>query len=125
MTNRIKIIILSTFLLFILYGCPNSCKPEIIDNGSIAQQYKNCIPYQDGQIYKLKHSGGLVINFTTSRKQSFELTELDFPCSEQYKYEKVEVYLKPDYPISDIYLHLSNYSNNGIVFSIRIFKWIS
>lgn len=106
----------SLFILFvfILYGCP-PCDREVIENGPLPQSALECVPYQDGENYKLKYSDELIISFTAERRTEENWQESRGQwCGPETHYESNTTVLKADYPLFDIGFTMNNYDTNAI-----------
>lgn len=112
------LLILSAVIIF--YACPD-CENEVIDWGSIPDSIKTLIPYQDGEIYSLKYSDSLMINFEVER-----WSEEDWAygrgswCPTDIRFEKEIVRLEPDYPLYDIEISLSNIDSSHYSYIINL-----
>jgi hypothetical protein len=102
--KKLLIIIMSSVLL---YGCP-PCDPIIIDLGPLPASALAFVPYLEGQTYRLKHSGGLVISYTASRETRQEMPDYGRSCDHVYKYEVNSTKLTPDYPVYTFMFEISN-----------------
>ena len=86
------------FFIFIIYACP-PCDREIIENGPLPQSALDCVPYQDGEIYKLKYSEDLIISFTAERRTEENRQESRGQwCGPETHYEENRIVLEADYP---------------------------
>ena len=100
--------------IFIIYACP-PCDREIIENGPLPQSALDCVPYQDGEIYKLKYSEDLIINFTAERRTEENWQESRGQwCGPETHYEENNTVLKADYPLFDIGFEMNNYDTTRI-----------
>jgi len=110
-------------ILILLFGC-NPCDDSItIDNGKIPEKVLKYVPYQNGQIYKFKHSAGLIIEFTTIRQSRDEYSWCEECCKYNYKYEVNSTTLTPDYPIFDFGFEISNLDTTYYSFIARVGKY--
>jgi hypothetical protein len=103
------------FILFaaiLFYACPN-CENEVVDWGPIPDSVKAFIPYQDGEIYSLKYSDSLIINFEAER---WSVEDWAYGrgswCPTDIRFEKEMVRLKPDYPLYDIEISIANFDSS-------------
>ncbi|MEA3451372.1 MAG: hypothetical protein U9Q83_05655 [Bacteroidota bacterium] len=112
------------FFIVLISGCSqcNLTNQIIIENGKLPDSALLYIPYQDGEIYKFKHSNGLVVNFSTYRKTTDEITGCVEYCKYETHYQKNSTNLYPDYPIFDINLEINNLDTNYIFCSAFIAK---
>jgi len=94
-------------MILLLNGCI-PCDTVIIENGPLPDSALRFVPYQNGKIYKFRHSKGLVINFDTYRETREEWTHCAECCSYEYHYEVNSTRLTPNYPIFDFYFEISN-----------------
>jgi len=115
MRNTILIILVT----FFFFGC---CPGDsvTIDNGHLPEKAFGFIPYQDGRIYKFKHSGGLIINYTTRRETREEWNHCEECCKYVYKYEVDATTLTPDYPVFDFGFEISNMDTTYFIFTARV-----
>jgi len=101
----------AVFLMFLLYGCRPCDEPVIIDYGKIPDSVLQWIPYQNGQVYRFRHSAGKVINFTADRQSRQELMDCgnhERCCDYLYKYEVNTTVLIPDYPVFKFEISMAN-----------------
>lgn len=102
-----------TLILLILSQLLVNCKcddPILIDLGPIPGRILSQVPYENGQTYRFKHSGGLVIDFLTSRVSHEEYLWCSRCCDKfSYKYQVNETTLHPDYPVFDFHIQLSGF----------------
>lgn len=110
-------------ILFVLQACPIvPCNSETIILDPIPDSVLNMIVYKAEGHYALVHSEGTVINFSCTRTLKKELDCFECGrCSDCVEYEKLNIELNPDYPISDIqiwtYAHEMGVSDIGFSFS--------
>jgi hypothetical protein len=111
--RQILYFVIPILLAITLTSCPSEkCVED--DFGLLDESLCLKIPYQDGEIYYFKHSGGKIIPFTATRQVKSKTVEEyhKFSCY-RYTYETDETVLEPDYPIPTISLSVS--SNYHIV----------
>jgi len=104
MKNRPFLII----LIILLSACWPCAPPVLIDNGKIPDSILAYVPYQHGQTYKFRHSGGLVIKFAASRQSAEQWLRCEWCCEYEYKFEVNTTTLTPDYPVFSFGFDLSN-----------------
>jgi hypothetical protein len=110
-----------TAAMLILFSSCFRCKPPLlIDNGRIPDSILSCVPYQQGQTLKFRHSGGLVIGFSSTRQSRDEWLRCDWCCDYEYKFEVNTTTLTPDYPIFSLGFDLSNPDSKGFDFGARV-----
>lgn len=98
---------ISILLAFLLYGCP-PCDPVVLDNGPLPDSILALVPYSNGNIYRLRHSNGQLINYTSQRFSNKEIMECHPCCDYTFSYETNITRLTPDYPVFNISITLSN-----------------
>ncbi len=97
------------FILLAAFPTCNHCEPETFDAGRLSEKALQLVPYQDGNIVEMKHSGGQTINFTVSRATSpVEWTDCH-SCCYTFLGEEDLTLLKPDYPLFEISISIVNY----------------
>lgn len=99
--------ILLLLLPVLLTGCW-PCETTLIDNGPLPDSVLKYIPYENGSVYKFKHSNGLVVGYETARETTGERSYCVECCKYEYKYESNHTELKPDYPIFNIQFDIDN-----------------
>jgi len=107
-------------VLFVLSACRPCEPPLIIDNGRIPDSILNDVPYQDGHSYKFRHSGGLVIEFASTRQSREEWLRCERCCKYEYKYEVNSTTLIPDYPVFNFGLDISNPDSANFQLTARV-----
>ncbi len=105
--------------LFILYACPLPCEPQRISVLPIPDSVSMLIPYKNGDTVNFQHSGGLVVPFVCQRDSSAEYACSDW-CSPGQEYRLDETLLIPDYPISSVFVQLTKYDEQNLLFSISV-----
>ena len=101
--------ILLLILAIILNSCwPCKVDPIIVENGSLTDSILNRVPYQQGEVCKLQHINGVIINFETLRETYDEFTSCDHCCDFEYHYQVNKTALIADYPLFDIEFLLDN-----------------
>lgn len=117
--KRIGFLLIAFVTVILFSGCPSK-EPEYIDLGTIPEHYLATVPYQDGEVFYLQHeSDRVVIPFKVTRRrvqgQGNDAWGFD-DYMEKYKpsptvffnYEIDITTCKPDYPLFDIDIRLSN-----------------
>ncbi|NLU39560.1 MAG: hypothetical protein GXX78_11825 [Bacteroidales bacterium] len=112
-------LLLSISALFILYACPLPCEPQRISVLPIPDSVSMLIPYKNGDTVNFQHSGGLVVPFVCQRDSSAEYAYSDW-CSPGQEYRLDETLLIPDYPISSVFVQLTKYDEQNLLFSISV-----
>lgn len=110
-------------LLLITATACHPCDPPIfIDNGKIPDSILIMVPYQNGQIYKFRHSGGLTIRFAATRQSTEEWLrcESERCCQFEYKYEENTTTLNPDYPVFSFGFDQENMNPETFGFFARV-----
>lgn len=114
--NRFKKVMVSVALIsmmVLLTACPHR-KTEVVDLGTIPEEYLATVPYQNGDVVKMQHeSDRLVIDFRVIRKRDYtpvesEGSKTSLPPSVIYNYETDITQLVPDYPTFEIQIEFSN-----------------
>ena len=95
-------------LLALVSSCIRCDPPAIIDYGKIPDHVLKFVPYQNGQNYKFRHSGGLLIGFAAARQSRDEWLRCERCCDYEYKFEVNTTTLTPDYPVFSFGFELSN-----------------
>ena len=113
------------FILLLLITATACCPydpPVLIDYGKIPDSILVMVPYQNGQIYKFRHSGGLAIEFTAMRQsnEKWQGCENEWCCQIKYKYEENTTTLIPDYPVFSFGLDLENMHPEAFGFIVRV-----
>lgn len=80
----------------ILYGC-DPPEPIIVDLGDIPKSIRQLVPYEDGAVYRFRHSQGAVIEFNAVREARKTQTNCIEFCDKIYEYEEDITLLQPDY----------------------------
>jgi len=101
-------------ILSLLNSCRPPCNPIPVENGPIPDKALACVPYKDGETYKLIHTEGLVIEFASTRKTTQQWSECTECCKYEYHYETNHTLLIPDYPIFNIEFYISNMDTSYI-----------
>lgn len=111
-------------IIIMISGCSqcNFTERIIIENGNLPDSALLIVPYQNGKVYKLKHSAGLVINFTANRETTDEITNCVEYCKYETHYQTNRTTLYPDYPIFNISFEINNLDTNQIFCSALIAK---
>jgi hypothetical protein len=99
---------LPVLLLLFLGACWPCDPPAVIDLGKIPDSIMQLNPYEDGKIYRFRHSGGLVIEYAASRQSHEEWIRCERCCTYEYKFEVNSTILTPDYPVSGFRIELAN-----------------
>lgn len=110
------------FVALFLWGCP-PCDPIILDNGPLPDSILALVPYNNGNVYKLQHSNGKVINFVAHRYSQNEIMECRHCCDHIFRYETNTTKLTPDYPVFSISFMLSNADTSYFGFSCNVGKY--
>lgn len=101
-------------MMLLLTACPRD-KAEIVDLGSIPEEYLATVPYKNGDKFRMQHeTSKTVIDFEVSRHRSKE-TDSDYratrfkPAPNYYvEYELDQTLCKPNFPIFDVNIVFSN-----------------
>jgi hypothetical protein len=112
-----------TFILIIasfLTQCPQPCEDEqIIDNGVLTEEALLKVPYQNGEIVKLKHSAGHIINFKVTRESEDRFMNNEHECGGMIEKCNLTI-LNPDYPIFTVTFNMSNYDGVSTLYYLNI-----
>lgn len=84
------------------------CNTTVIDNGPLPDSALIFVPYIDGQTYSFKHSNGLVIDFSATRKTHAEWSGCSECCEYEYHYEVNTTLLTSEYPVFDMFFRIDN-----------------
>lgn len=106
--KKLVFLLIAFVSVIFLIGCK---EPEVIDCGTIPEKYLATVPYEDGQTFYLQHeSDRNIIPFKVMRHREKTQIEYvhDFPIHCYFNFEVDVTTCKPDYPIFDIDIHLSN-----------------
>ena len=92
---------LKNYLLFFsvcfLTGSCDPPPPVVVDLGPVPPGIKARVPYSDGEMIRMEHSRGAVIDFHVHRESRMEETRCEEWCDKIYRYEVDETRLEPDY----------------------------
>ncbi len=119
---RILVISLIASLLLLLSGCDRCRNPKIIDSGELTAEQLALVPYTDGQVVRLRHSGGLVIDYNVSRSTNIEMREYFGKC-ETLKFRVNKVSLVPEYPVFPMVFYIANTDENFTAFEASIGRY--
>ena len=119
---RILVISLIASLLLLLSGCDGCRNPKIIDSGELTAEQLALVPYTDGQVVRLRHSGGLVIDYNVSRSTNIEMREYFGKC-ETLKFRVNKVSLVPEYPVFPMVFYIANTDENFTAFEASIGRY--
>jgi hypothetical protein len=115
-----------TVIIILILSVVAGCKPcrnmEIIDIGDLTAAQLALVPYTDGQVVQLKHSGGLIVDYTVSRSTKTETREYSGNC-ETLKYQVDKTTLVPVYPAFPITIYIANTDYNYTAFEASIGKY--
>lgn len=104
-----KKILFLILIIPILYGCPPPCpQTSVIEVGPLSESALALCPYKNGETYKFKHSNGHIIDFTATRETIIQYNNYDYGCGPMLRFEENICALKPNYPIFDIEIRISN-----------------
>jgi hypothetical protein len=113
-------------LIIVIFSVVAGCKPckkmEVIDIGDLTSAQLALVPYTDGQLVQLKHSGGLIIDYTVSRSTKTETREYSGYC-ETLKYQVNTTSMIPSYPVLPITIYVANTDYNYTAFEASIGKY--
>ena len=112
-------------ILFLVYlsGCTPCAETITIDNGKLPDSVLKFVPYQNGKIYRFQHSAGLIIEFTSSRQTTKELSRCEECCKYEYVYEVNKTRLVPDYPVFDFGFEISNQDTINYFLNAQVGKY--
>lgn len=119
---RIRIISLFACFLLLLSACDRCRNPKIFDTGELTTEQLALVPYADGQVVRLKHSGGLVIDYNVSRSTNVELREYYGSC-ETLKFRVNKTSLIPEYPAFPMEFYIANTDENYTAFEASIGRY--
>ncbi len=111
-----------SFLLLIslfLVGC-DPAPPVIVDLGEIPPSVKQRVPYEDGGVYRFRHSQGAVIAFKAVREARKTQTKCIEFCDKIYEYEEDITLLQPDYLLFSPVLRITNQDTVSYTFEIDL-----
>ncbi len=123
MKKALSIIFIIASGIFVI-SCRH-CNPPIIDNGTISNEAKALIPYQNDDVLTLKHNSGHEVHFACMRQSRIETTScncMDCCKTPRIKFEINTIKLEPDYPIFSINFWISNIDQNFISYNCSIGK---
>lgn len=117
-----KFILILLFVLVLAGGCDRCRNPKIIDTGELSPEILALVPYTDGQVVRLKHSGGHVIDYHVTRNTTTEVREYSSYC-ETLKFRVNTTRLIPDYPAFPIAIYIANIDENYIAFEAMVGRY--
>jgi hypothetical protein len=120
MTNRF--LLFSLLLILAASGCDRCRNPELIDTGDLTPEKLALVPYADGEVVRLKHSAGQVIDYTVSRSTTVETREYSSYC-EVLKFRLNTTRLVPVYPVFPITFYIANTDVNYTAFESVVGKY--
>jgi hypothetical protein len=119
---KIKLLSILASLLLFMSGCDRCRNPEIIDAGELTAEQLALVPYFDGQVIQLKHSGGLIIDYNVSRSTTTETRDYSGKC-EMLKFRINKTSLIPEYPALTMNFYIANTELNYTAFEASIGKY--
>jgi hypothetical protein len=109
-------------LVFLAAGCKPCKDPQTIDIGELTPQAMAMVPYTNGQVVKLRHSAGQVINFAVTRSTKTETREYRGFC-DVFIFRRNTTVLFPDYPVFPIIFDITNIDATTFSFEGAVGKY--
>jgi len=111
-------------MMLLLTSCPGGGSIEHIDLGSFPEQYIATVPYADGDVFKMQHeTSKLIIEFTVARNRvacseaGYGTAKFSPAPSCYYDFEEDMTVCRPNYPLFDISITMSNfYLTDSVMF---------
>ena len=119
---KISLLSILASLLLLAAGCDRCRNPEIIDVGELTPGQLALVPYSDGQVVRLMHSAGLIIDYNVSRSTTIEMREYSGKC-ETLKFRLNTTSLVPEYPALPMTFYIANTDENYTAFEASIGKY--
>lgn len=130
--KKLLFLMMALLSVILFTGCPVK-EPEHIDLGSIPEKYLATVPYADGDVFYLQHeSDRVVIPFHVTRTRSFNegsdfydygMEKMKPAPSVYFHYEVDYTVCRPDYPLFDIEITLSNgYMADSVYYQQSVFR---
>ena len=120
MKTTITTVVILVFLF--ITGCDRCRNPKIIDAGELTPEQLALVPYTDGQVVRLKHSAGLVIDYNVSRSTTTEMRDYPGYC-ETLKFRLNKTTLTPSYPAPAMTFYIANTDENYTAFEASVGKY--
>lgn len=105
-------------MVAVLTACPPKCEMRYLDFGEVPAEASALVPYEDGESYGFRHSGGKEIYFHTERDTSTIIDYWD-ECT-QLSYGSDHIRMTADYPIFDISFRIFKNDSASVYFHASI-----
>ncbi len=111
--NMIRDLMKTRLLLFVsvtilLTACPRCPETILLDNGPLPDEAMQYIPYRNGQSVMFRHSHNMEVRFDVYQVKYQQTTSCAECCKYNIRYETNRTDLKPNYPLFNISLEISN-----------------
>ncbi len=105
MKTRLLLFVSVTILLT---ACPRCPETILLDNGPLPDEAMQYIPYRNGQSVMFRHSHNMEVRFDVYQVKYQQTTSCAECCKYNIRYETNRTDLKPNYPLFNIALEISN-----------------